>query len=78
MIGIETTTVPTATETATPPEMTRDRTMWLVPTTEPKIALSATFVPCVCMQELIVGNWIRTRAKDVIIGQVCSNEIRQG
>ena len=78
VVGIEATAIPTATATTTLTEMKRDQTLCLAPTTEPKIALSAPFVPFVCMQQLIVGDRIRTKAKDLIIGQVCSNETRRG
>ena len=63
MLGIEAITIPTATETATPPEMTRDRTLGLAPTTEPTIAQSAPLVPFVRMQKLIFGNCIRKKQK---------------
>ena len=76
--GIVATAIPTATATVTPTEMTRYRKLWLAPATEPKTALIVTFVPFVRMQQLIVGNWIRTKAKDLIIGQVFSNETRRG
>ena len=76
VVGIEETAITTATET--PTAMTRDQTMWLPPTTEPTIALSAPYVAFVRMQQLIVGSWIKTKAKDLIIGQLCSNETRRG
>ena len=68
----------TATATPTPAAMTWYQTLGLAPTTEPTISQSAPFSPFVCMQQLIVGSWIRTKAKDLIIGQVCSNETRRG
>ena len=76
VVGIEATVITTA--TATPTTMTRDRTMWLPPTTEPTISLSTPCVPFDRMQQLIVGSWIKTKAKDLIIGQLCSNETCRG
>ena len=48
------------------------------PATEQTIAPSDPFVPFVNTRQLIVGNWIKTRAKDLITGQCCSNDARRG
>ena len=54
--------------TAPPTEMKQDQTLQLPPATEQTIASSVPFVPFVHTQRLIVGNWIKTRAKDLITG----------
>ena len=75
MVGITATGITMA--TATPTAMTRYRKLWLPPITEQIIALSEPFVPFVYMQELIVGSWIKTKTKDLITGQLCSNDTRR-
>ena len=75
VVGIEATIITPA--TATPTTMARDQTQWLTPEKKQTIYLSAPCVPFVPMQRLIVGSWIKTKAKDLITGQLCSNEKRR-
>ena len=64
--------------TATLTAMEQDRTLKLPPAPEKKIAPSAPFVPLIHTQRLIVGNWIKTRARDLITGLRFSNDTRWG
>ena len=65
-VGIKATEITPATATST--AMKQVQTLQLPPATEQAIDPSAPFVPFVHMQRLIVGNWIKTRAKDLITG----------
>ena len=56
----------------------RDRTLQMPTATEQKTSPSAPFAPFVHTRRLIVGNWIKTRAKDLITGRRCSNDTRRG
>ena len=78
VVGIEATAITMETATPTTTAMPQDWTLGLEPTTEPTIAQSAPFYPFVRTQQLIVGNWIRKKTKDLIIGLVCSNDTCQG
>ena len=75
-VGITATKITPA--TVTPTAMKQDRTLQLTPATEQIIAPSAMFVPFGHTQGLTVGNWIKTRARDLITGRRCSNDTRQG
>ena len=76
VVGIMATAITPA--TATPTAMKRDRTLQLPPTIEQTIAPSAPFVPLGLTRRLIVGNWTKTRAKDLITGRRCSNDTLWG
>ena len=76
VVGIEATTITQA--TATPTSMKQGQTLQLPPATEQTITPSAPFVPLGHTRRLIVGNWTKTRAKDLITGRRCSNYTHRG